>query len=329
MARAVGLAPPHAPLRGVIHAVGVLDDAWLSRLDRRRLSEVVLPKAIGAWNLAAVCRGFDLDFFFLFSSVIGVLGNPGQANHAAANSFLDGLAAALRGAGWPATAVAWGPVAEVGAAARLGVTGALERFGIGGLAAHEVAAALDAVAGSGAAQVGVMRFSREPGERVPLLEELATKAALPGPADFRLELAEVPAAERPLLLRQCVRQEVAAVLNLPAAELTGGVGFFDLGMDSLMALELRSRLQASLGQSLPATFAFTYPTVELLVEHLLAAAVGGGRQEPAAAAAASSELGVPAAALARQLLEAQVQGRPEVELERSIDAELDVLLGEP
>src|SRR6185295_15249043 len=105
------------PLRGVIHAAGVLDDGTVLHLDRNRLDAVMAPKVAGAWNLHALTAGRTLDFFVLFSSVTSLLGSPGQANYAAGNAFLDALAAYRRARGLTALAIDWGPWSEVGLAA--------------------------------------------------------------------------------------------------------------------------------------------------------------------------------------------------------------------
>ena len=106
------------PLRGVIHAAGVLDDHLLLNLDAESFRRVLAPKVLGAWNLHTLTADLPLDFFVVFSSVASVLGSPGQANYAAANAFLDGLAHDRRSQGLPCLSINWGPWAEVGMAAR-------------------------------------------------------------------------------------------------------------------------------------------------------------------------------------------------------------------
>jgi NAD(P)-dependent dehydrogenase (short-subunit alcohol dehydrogenase family) len=106
------------PLRGVVHAAGVLDDGILTQQTRERFERVMTPKVDGAWNLHGLTQDDELDFFMLFSSGASVLGSPGQANYVAANEFLDALAHYRRAAGLPATSINWGAWAEVGLAAR-------------------------------------------------------------------------------------------------------------------------------------------------------------------------------------------------------------------
>ena len=118
------------PLRGVVHAAGVLDDGIVAHLDQRRLRDVMAPKVDGAWNLHALTRDVDLDFFVLFSSAASVLGSPGQAHYAAANSFLDALAWHRRAEGRSALSINWGPWAEVGLVNRPEQVRHLSRHGI-------------------------------------------------------------------------------------------------------------------------------------------------------------------------------------------------------
>ena len=116
--RAAALLPPIA---GVIHSAGVLHDGVLQRLDWDRFSQVLAPKVRGSWNLYRALRGRQLDFFVSFSSIAGLFGSPGQANHAAANAFLDTFASFLRASGIPAQSIDWGAWSEVGAAAERNV----------------------------------------------------------------------------------------------------------------------------------------------------------------------------------------------------------------
>ena len=118
------------PLRGIVHCAGVLDDAALARQDAGRFARVLAPKLRGAWLLDRLTRSDPLDLFVLFSSISGVLGAPGQANHAAANAILDLLAHARRERGLCATSIDWGVWADIGAAAERGLTGRLNASGL-------------------------------------------------------------------------------------------------------------------------------------------------------------------------------------------------------
>jgi NAD(P)-dependent dehydrogenase (short-subunit alcohol dehydrogenase family)/acyl carrier protein len=274
------------PLRGVVHAAGVLDDGAVSQQSWERYERVLAPKAAGAWELHEATAGSPLDFFVLFSSVASVLGSAGQSNYAAANALLDGLAAFRRSGGLHAISINWGPWAEAGMAAALRDRDQRrrERAGLELITPEDGLAALDHVVdGSSPHQVAVLpvRWERLPAEAraMPLLAKVlaehpadgrraATEAGSPGLVRRQLEGA--PAIGRGDLLIAHLRDQVSRVLALDAAHPPGiREGLTDLGMDSLMAVELRNRLQVSLACSLPSTVIFEHPTIEALASYLL------------------------------------------------------------
>ena len=268
------------PLAGVIHSVGVLSDAALGNQDWESFETVLWPKMLGAWHLHRATVERDLDMFCLFSSVAGVLGNPGQANHAAANAFLDQLAAHRRALGLPAQAIAWGAWSGLGEAEeqRERIAGRREASGTGwftpeqGFLAFERLLREDAT-GAVVAAVDWPVFGESVGGRPPLLEDLLTVATddddTSSPDDLLEQFAATPAAERESLLVSFLQREVQAVLRLPSAP-APAVGFFDLGMDSLMAVELRNRLNRAFSETyaVPNTLVFDYPTIADLAGHL-------------------------------------------------------------
>ena len=144
------------PLRGVVHAAGVLDDGIVAHLDQRRLRDVMAPKVEGAWNLHALTRDVDLDFFVLFSSAASVLGSPGQAHYAAANSFLDALAWHRRAEGRSALSINWGPWAEVGLVNRPEQVRQLTRHGIEPMSVADGVATLSQLLRADATQAAVL-----------------------------------------------------------------------------------------------------------------------------------------------------------------------------
>ena len=273
------------PLRGVVHAAGVLDDGVTVQQSWERFERVLAPKAWGAWNLHRATRGIALDFFVLFSSAASLIGSPGQGNYTAANALLDALAHRLRGQGVPALSIDWGPWAEVGMAASLARRDQDRwmRQGFRLLSPEQGMAAFERVLSYGSAQVGVLPLDLAkvlapfpPGTEPPLLSELAA-GRVPEktgePSSTRPELVArleqtAPGKRRAAILAY-VRAHVLSVLGLdPASAPRPQQGLRDLGMDSLMAIELRNRLQRSVGQSLPPTLAFDSPTVEALAEYL-------------------------------------------------------------
>ena len=285
---ASGPASGLPPLGGVIHSVGVIADALLPDQDWEAFERVLGPKVLGAWQLHRATRGMELELFVLFSSLAGVLGNPGQANHAAANAFLDQLALHRRALGLPGQAVQWGAWSGRGEAeeARRRIGARLAARGWGwmtpatGVRALERLLREDAASGA-AASMDWSAFGLEASRAPPLLAELVDKRSAEAPTDagdLGSRLREAPAAERERLALEFVREEVRSVLRLPAPP-APEARFFDLGMDSLMAVELRNRLHRALAGAYVAsnTVAFDYPNSRKLARHLCdGLSTGGG-----------------------------------------------------
>ena len=292
------------PLGGVIHSVGVLSDQSLGNQSWERFERVLWPKVLGAWHLHRATLDRDLDMFVLFSSVAGVLGNAGQANHAAANAFLDQLAAHRRALGLAGQAIAWGAWSGLGEAEeqRGRIARQLAASGTGwfsprqGMRAFERIVRQDVTTAMVAA-VDWPVYGEAVESRPPLLEDLlatetdagAETAALAD--DLMATLRSTPSAGRKEVLVSFLREEVQAVLRLPTGP-APTVAFFDLGMDSLMAVELRNRLnRAFAGEYLaPNTVVFDYPDITELADHLVAELVDAG---PAPAAETQSEPELP------------------------------------
>ena len=269
------------PLSGVIHSVGVLSDAALTNQDWGRFERVLGPKMVGAWHLHRATRALELDLFVLFTSAAGVLGNAGQANHAAANAFLDRLARHRRSLGLAGQAIAWGAWSGTGEAeeqrGRIGER--LRATGQGWLAPAQGLRSFDRLMGQGAvtALVTVADWPVLAGrlERVPaFLDELVSPEAtsareLVVTPDLVARLRATAASQREALLVEFVREELRAVLRL-AERPSATVGFFDLGMDSLMAVELRNRLNRALSGvcTVSGTAVFDHPDAERLARHL-------------------------------------------------------------
>ncbi|MCY3837752.1 MAG: SDR family NAD(P)-dependent oxidoreductase [Gammaproteobacteria bacterium] len=271
------------PLGGVIHSVGVLSDGALSNLSWDRFEQVLWPKVIGAWHLHRATASKDLDLFVLFSSVTGVLGNAGQANHAAANAFLDQLAGHRRALGLPGQSIAWGAWSGLGEAEeqRERIARQLEAAGTGWMTPEKGLMAFDRLVRQDLTTATVTSvdwpvFADSQEHHPPFLEDMLaetdTEAAESsgGTVDLLADLGSAPLADREGRLVAFLQQELKAVLRMPT-EPAPAVGFVDLGMDSLMAVELRNRLNRALAGAYvaPNTVVFDYPDIESLARHLV------------------------------------------------------------
>jgi polyketide synthase 12/polyene macrolide polyketide synthase/epothilone polyketide synthase D len=274
------------PLKGVFHLAGVLDDGVLAQQTWARFERVMAPKIAGGWNLHRQTEQLPLDFFVLFSSMASVLGTAGQSNYAAANAFLDGLAHARRACGLAGLSINWGPWGGSGMATTLAAQDR-QRFaaqGFGVMHPDQGFAALEQLLSSSAAQVGVLvadwskAIARYGTAALPsLLRDLApvtAHSASPSRtsgerSSLMAQLESLPASGWTGVLVGHVRDQAIKVLGLGASfALDTRAGLRDLGLDSLMALDLRNRLQSSLGRPLPSTLAFDHPTVDALAEYL-------------------------------------------------------------
>ena len=274
----------YAPLGGVIHSVGVLSDAALTNQSWESFEHVQSPKIVGAWHLHRATIDRDLDMFILFSSRVGVMGNPGQANHAAANAFLDQLAGHRRALGLPGQAIAWGAWSGIGEAAEQRDRIEQRRAALGGrwFTPQQGIRALEKLVREDTTASVVMSmdwsvFEEAVEDRPALLgdmlssldEAAAEDAASTEDVLTRLRNTVSPADEQQELLVSFLQQELQAVLRLSSAP-SPTVGFFDLGMDSLMAVEFRNCLNRAFAGEYTAsnTVVFDYPDIANLAGHL-------------------------------------------------------------
>ncbi|MFI1736042.1 SDR family NAD(P)-dependent oxidoreductase, partial [Streptomyces acidicola] len=319
---------PGHPLTAVVHAAGVLDDGPVTALDAERLDTVLRPKADAALHLHELTADLPLSAFVLFSGAAGLLGRPGQANYAAANTFLDALAAHRRAAGLPATALAWGLWGEAS-----GMTGHLSdtdlrrmrRSGIAPMSNAQGLAFFDRALGRPGDQSLLVPLRldthalRAAGTDVPALlrglvpaptatpraqtgGDTAVRPAATGREELARRLAGLDETARQHELLTLVRTEVAAVLGLGGPDAVDpGRAFRNIGFDSLTAVELRNRLNAATGLRLAAAVVFDQPTAQAIAAHIdaeLAAVAGGVREAGEAALAGLETLETAVAALA-------------------------------
>ncbi|WP_394834890.1 SDR family NAD(P)-dependent oxidoreductase [Pendulispora rubella] len=264
------------PLRGVVHAAGLLDDALLAGQNLDRYRTVARPKVWGAHHLDRLTRGKGLDFFVLYSSVASVLGSPGQANYAAANAFLDALARQRRAEGESALSIDWGAFADEGLAAAHENRGArLSARGIRSFSPEEGIALLEAALAQPSPQIAWMDIDgRQWVEFYPQMAHSPRLSPLLKAQPAPNSRKALPAAERPANVEVFVREQVAIVTRLDASAIAADVPLTALGLDSLMGLELRNRLEAGLGLRLPATLIWTYPSLAALTGYLTASIQG-------------------------------------------------------
>uniref|UniRef100_UPI0020C13037 type I polyketide synthase n=1 Tax=Rhizomonospora bruguierae TaxID=1581705 RepID=UPI0020C13037 len=300
--------PTEHPLTAVFHLAGVLDDAIVPALTPQRMSAVLRPKVDAALHLHELTAQLDLAAFVLFSSGTGVIGGAAQGNYAAANAFLDALAAHRRAAGLPGQSLAWGLWAG-------GMAGALadadlrrmNRKGVNALTDELGLELFDLATAADAALVLPMRLDvaalAQAGAELPpvfgnlvRVRRLARAASGAATGELAHRLAGLDATERAKVLVDVVRAQVAAVLGYPSMDaVRPDRAFQELGFDSLSAVELRNLLGAATGARLPATLVFDYPTARAVAGHLDEVLAGVTAPAPAAPGAAGTPLDDPIA----------------------------------
>ncbi|MCB9896965.1 MAG: SDR family NAD(P)-dependent oxidoreductase [Planctomycetes bacterium] len=284
------LASLEHPLDGVLHAAGVLDDGLLANLDGERMRRVLDPKVLGALHLHELAPK-DLSFFVCFSSMVSLTGAAGQSSYAAANAWLDALAQHRRAQGLCGVSLGWGPWAGAGMAAASEERNRA-RFaerGIGSIDPEQGLAVLRRVLAEpdGPAHLGVLpvdwtrHLATYPGEVPGFLSRLATttaRATSDASDDDVLErlLALDDDAARRALLLAWLGEQLARVMGGTAGALDASRPLVEMGVDSLLAVDLRNRLETSLRRDLPATLVFDHPTLDALVAHLLELLDGDG-----------------------------------------------------
>ncbi|WP_333777439.1 type I polyketide synthase [Streptomyces sp. IBSBF 3136] len=273
-------------ITAVVHTAGVLDDGVLEAMTPERLASVWKPKADAAWHLHELTKGLPLTHFVMFSSAAGLLGNPGQANYAAANSFLDALARHRAALGLPALSLAWGPWADTdGMAAR---TGRVHGGAVRPVSPEQALALFDAALTGTDPVLAPLPLDRTPGALAagtplppplrgllrPARPTVSSEPAADGHPEgiegtWRHRLACLPLAQRMTVLQDLIRAEVAAVLGHTDPRAVDR-GFPELGLDSLMSVLLRNRLSLLTGVPLAATVVYDRPNVQDLAAHVYA-----------------------------------------------------------
>ncbi|MFF3685002.1 type I polyketide synthase [Streptomyces sp. NPDC002187] len=284
LARQLARIPQEAPLTAVVHMAGVLDDSTVESMTPERIDRVFAPKADAAWHLHELTKHMELSAFVLYSSVVGVVGNAGQANYAAANAFLDALAEHRADAGLPALSLAWGPW-ETGMASALGQAdlARFRRHGMAPLTARRGTALFDAALASDETlqlPVQVDRGALGQQEAVPaLLRTLVEPASAPserpaaaeesGESPMARRLAGLQPEEQREELVALLLETAAVVLGYPSADdIEAEMTFQEIGFDSLSGVEFRNQVKQDTGVHVPATVIYNYPTPATLAERV-------------------------------------------------------------
>ncbi|MFI2209523.1 type I polyketide synthase [Streptomyces sp. NPDC020141] len=306
LARVLSAIPGSRPLTGVVHAAGARDDGLITGVTPERLRKVLRPKVDAAWRLHELTRGMDLTAFVLFSSLAGTVGGAGQSSYAAANTFLDGLAAHRAALGLPATSIAWGLWAASGSTGEL-TRAEVERIARAGYppiaselgpALLDLALSLDQPAAV-AAPLDHRALRKRPRELPAVLGAIVRVPARPAARDGgerggspARELSALSEDERRRRMLDLVRTEAGTVLGHPdPGSIRDRRSFAELGYDSLNAVELRNRLGLLTGLRLPTTLVFDHPTVAALAGHLLTALLGESDAPPGGASPGSASPG--------------------------------------
>ncbi|MBB5130300.1 acyl transferase domain-containing protein/acyl carrier protein, partial [Streptomyces albaduncus] len=301
LAGALAEVPEEFPVTAVVHTAGVLDDTVLSGLTAERLDAVVRPKIDAAWNLHELTRHLPLSAFVVYSSLAGLIGNAGQANYAAGNTFLDALAQHRRAQGLPATSLAWGLWSQTST-----ISGQLTdtdlrriaRLGLRALPSDEAMSLFDAALLTAQPVLAVTyldtgELRRQGDEVLPILRDLAPAGPRPkaaghtsqGGSTLVRRLAALDADARHEALLELVCGRVAGVLgHANAAAIDADRPFQELGFDSLTAVELRNQLNGTTGLRLPTTLVFDHPTPTVLARQLARELFGDEQPDRATAA---------------------------------------------
>ncbi len=268
-------------IKGVVHAAGLATPVWCKDLTLESLHNMFASKVQGAWNLHQQTKALDLDFFVLYSSISSVLGSAQLAHYSAANSFLDGLATYRRGLKLPAISINWGPWDNGGLVQSTAGSDKVASSGFLTLAPSEALQYLEQALLLNHSQLAIVKANWSQLKNTysvhhqqPIFDLLAPSDTLTESAStpsLLNQLQEMPTWNRAEALSEYISQQVCGLLEIPdSSTLDVTRGFFDFGMDSLMAVSLRTRLEQQLGCKLVASTIFDFPSVERLTNYLLA-----------------------------------------------------------
>jgi short-subunit dehydrogenase len=267
------------PLAGIVHAAGVLEDGVIEQQTAQRVRRVLLPKVAGAWNLHELTKVTPLDFFFLFSSIASVTGSPAQAGYAAANAWMDALSHFRNSQGLAALSINWGPWSGGGMASEVDAGGKRRSLkALRPMRQEEYWHCLENAARSHKCQVAILDADWSDWTPLPsVLSDLArtrseARATAPPKETFAKRLSKTPQQNRRALLLDYMRAQARQILGLsPSYVVDEREPLIRLGLDSLMAVELRNQISAALERPLMATLLFDHPSLSSLADFLLGA----------------------------------------------------------
>ncbi|MBV9321817.1 MAG: SDR family NAD(P)-dependent oxidoreductase, partial [Mycobacterium sp.] len=311
LAKVIDDIPVQSPLSAVIHTAGVLDDAVVTSLTPERVSAVLRSKVDAAWNLHELTRDMNVLAFVMFSSMAGLVGSSGQANYAAANSFLDGLAAHRRAHGLPSISLGWGLWDQT--SDMTGTLGNVDfarfaRDGIVAMSSDEALQLLDTAMVvdepfllPARIDLTALRAKFEGGTLPPMFVDLINAparrqvddslAAAKSKSALLQRLEGLPEEDQHAILLDLVRSHIATVLGSTTPEaIDPGKAFQELGFDSLTAVEMRNRLKAATGLPLSPTLIFDYPNSAALAGYFRQELLGASTEQPERSSPGEAEL---------------------------------------
>ncbi|MCH8029346.1 MAG: type I polyketide synthase [Candidatus Dadabacteria bacterium] len=287
------IAKTMPPLRGIVHAAGVLDDGILLQMNMERFNTVMAPKVSGSWNLHTLSLELQLDFFVMFSSAASIMGSPGQGNYSSANAFMDSLAHYRRALGLPALTINWGAWTEVGMAASPERMKNLTSQGITPFTPEQGSELMEAIMKMNCTQVmplfidwaNLLKFY--PSDNIPpVLSEIAegvksssSRGDGKRESKAREKILSAEPEDRQEMVESHLKELVAGVLGIPVSRLQMHKSLLNMGLDSLMGLELKNRIEAGLAVDLPVTVMLQGPSVSELAAELLKLLTDDGSQE--------------------------------------------------
>jgi acyl transferase domain-containing protein/acyl-CoA synthetase (AMP-forming)/AMP-acid ligase II/surfactin synthase thioesterase subunit/nucleoside-diphosphate-sugar epimerase len=269
----IAIAKSKYPLKGIFHAAGMIHDGLLANLSDENFHSVLAPKITGSLHLHELSKELELDCFVLFSSIVSLIGNAGQTNYATANAFMDGLAIQRCNQGLPAVSINLGPFANIGMASDLNAIHLSQ--GVKAINIHQGLEALYAtLSNTHQGQVGIMDvdWSKIPTLNNPYLEHLVVMHKTKAQSEWQLLLEATPQERHEQVLTDKIKEILAQALRMPDPDgIDINQGFFEMGVDSLVAIELKNILQSKIGDALTLsnTITFDYPNVKQMVNYFL------------------------------------------------------------